>query len=540
MGGKHNDELDLRMLAFLFDSGKIGSPAYGEAVFEYLVKGGELSENPAKIVVSVGDVLQNEAFDDITPFIIRDELCTVRAAGKAHSDYLYAVLMEDITAGSAKKIDGRLKKDCPGYLGMTSVDVDSTDARKQFWKKLIRCYSIELGTITAFGEEEADFAYAEAAKRYGFRVNYDNFPDELECDNQPVLFSTRQSSFITSPQQLEPKEGRNDSDRGIMEMNYSLVKEVEIAGVQIWKAIEDIDRVYIPKSGSSVIPDYLFTSLYQAAQGIERLLKIVIELIVYDNSSVSRQKADELLMGHNHTGMCGFIEQWQPLSLGKSQRKLIDLVSRFYNEVRYSRFRYHENNIMELNLLRDFGRDLKEDGFDDKIKHRYGRAVGAVSHALYRLIKDLSFKLNIYVYELYGDSVAHFSLNDYYKDDLYELLKEIENSKKELLWYALTRGKELGITEAGQGIEALPFEDAGLQDVFEELICNRNSGGSIYDFVSSQYDELVREDKKSWKERLEFISLIGNPHVYFDEEDWGEDDGDEDGASEHDGSEHDG
>lgn len=49
--------------------------------------------------------------------------------------------------------------------------------------------------------------------------------------------STRQSGFITKVEQLELKEGRNDSDRGISEMNYALVKEVEIAGVQIWKAI---------------------------------------------------------------------------------------------------------------------------------------------------------------------------------------------------------------------------------------------------------------------------------------------------------------
>jgi len=91
-----------------------------------------------------------------------------------------------------------------------------------------------------------------------------------------------------------------------------------------------------------------------------------------------------------------------------------------------------------------------------------------------------------------------------------------------LLWYALTQGKELGITTAGQKIEALPFEDAGLQQVFEELICNRNSGGSIYDFVSSQYDEQVDEDKKKWKERLEFIGLIGNPHVYWGEDEWDE------------------
>lgn len=525
MSQKRNNQLDLCMLAFLFDSGKVGSPIYGEKIFECLVTGDELSRNAVKVVVSEGDVLQTEAFDDITPFVIRDELCTVRAMGEKYRDYLFAVLIEDILAENAKRMDNRLKKECPGYLGMTSVDVNSADARKQFWKCLIRRYSIEMETITFFGYEEAGFPYVTVAKNCGFRVNYDNFPDEMECDNQPLLFSTRQSSFITSLEQLEVKKGRNDSDRGISEMNSSLVREVEIAGVQIWKAIEDINQVYIPKSGNNVIVDYLFTSLYQAAQGIERLLKIAIELMVYDNSSYRKQKTDELLMGHNHAGMCDFIEQHQKLSFKKSERKLINLVSRFYNEARYGRFRYNENNIMELKLLQEFGCDLKEDEFDDKVKRRYGKAIGSIAHTLYGLITDLSYKLNIFVYELNYDSVAYFSLNNHYKDDLYGLLKDIENSKRELLWYALTQGKELGITTAGQKIEALPFENAGLQQVFEELICNRNSGGSIYDFVSSQYDEQVSVDKEKWKERLEFISMIGNLYVYCDEGEEDEEDG---------------
>lgn len=518
MREKHNNQPDLCMLVFLFDSGKIGSPFYGEEIFKCLVRGCELSRNAAKVVVSVGDVLQNEVFDDITPFIIRDELCTVKTGNKKCSGNLFAVLMEDISADNAEKIDKRLKKECPGYLGMTSVDVNSADMRKQFWKCLIRNYSIEGETITCFGYKETDFAYVKSAKKYGFLVNYDNFPNETECDNRQTLFSTRQSGFINRLEQLEVKKGWSDSDRGILEMNFSLVKEVEIAGVQIWKAIEDINQVYIPKSENSVIVDYLFTSLYQAAQGIERLLKIVIELMVYDNDSFSRQKVDELLMGHNHTGMYDFIEQQEKLSFGKYERKLIDLVSRFYNEARYGRFRYNENNIMELKLLQEFGSDLKDDEFDNQVKHRYGKAIGTVAHMLYGLITDLSHKLNIYVYELNVDSVAHFSLNNYYKNDLYGLLKDIENSKRELLWYAMAQGKELGITTAGKKIKALPFEVAGLQQIFEELICNRNSGGSIYDFVSSKYDEQVAENKKKWKERLEFIRLIGNTHVYSDED----------------------
>lgn len=528
MSKKHDDKPDLRMLAFLFDSGKIGSMLYGEKVFGFLVQGGELSTNAAKIVVSEGDILQREVFDDITPFVIRDELCTVKTMDKKCSNIPYAVLMEDITADNAKKIDGRLWQECPGYLGMTSVDVNSADERKQFWKWLIRSYSIEMGTITCFGCEEEGFAYDEAAERYGFQVNYDGFSEEENYDDRQLLFSTRRSGFITRLDQLEIKKGRNDSDRGILEMNYSLVREVEIAGVQIWKAIEDIDRVSIPKSGSSVIVDYLFTSLYQAAQGIERLLKIVIELMVYRDEPTDRQRVDGLLMGHNYPGMYHFIlERRQKPPFGKQERKLIDLLSEFYNDARYVRFRYNEDHIMELNLFQEFGRDLEEDTFDDRVKHRYGKALGTAAHRLYRLIFNLSRELNIYVYELNSESVANFSLNDYYKDDLYGLFKDVENSKRELLWYALTKGKELRITAAGREFEALPFEEEGPQQVFEELIRNRNSGRSIYEFVSPQYDDLVDEDKEKWKERLRFIGLVGNSRVYWAEDVWDEEEWEE-------------
>ena len=121
-------------------------------------------------------------------------------------DYIFAVLIEDISVNNAIKLDKRIKEECIAYLGMTSIDIDSTDVRKQFWKMLRRDYSIEGETLTCFGNEEAGFAYSKKAKEYGFRVNYDGFPDEQECDNQIRLFSTRQSSFITKVEQLEVKK----------------------------------------------------------------------------------------------------------------------------------------------------------------------------------------------------------------------------------------------------------------------------------------------------------------------------------------------
>lgn len=513
-----NHQQNRCMVALFFDSGGLGTPSYGEKVFEYIVKGDELKDNNFKVVVSVGDVFNSDIYDDITPFRIMDELCTIEKTDKRCKDYIFAVMLEDVSIVNAKKIDERIKKECPAYLGMTSIDIDSADERKQFWKMLVRCYSIEGETLTCFGYEEEGFGYYKKALEYGFRVNYDGFPDEEDCDDQEYLFSTRQSGFITKVEQLELKEGRNDSDRGISEMNYALVKEVEIAGVQIWKAIEDINRAYIPKKGKNTVVDYLFTSLYQTSQGIERLFKILIELMYYENTSYDRQKIDELLLSHNHEGMYQFINGQINLKFGKNERKIVELMSRFYNEARYNRFSYSKDDIMELSLLQEFGSDIKEDNFDKDIKHRYGKSIGGISHKLYKAISDMSLKLNIYVYELNYNSVASFALSDYYRDDLYGILKEIENCKRELLWYLIKKGKDLKISEIGEEIDALPFDVMGLDSFLEELIYNKDSGSLIYDFVSEEYDEMVKEDKEKWKKRLEFIDIIGNTNYCFFED----------------------
>lgn len=89
-----------------------------------------------------------------------------------------------------------------------------------------------------------------------------------------------------------------------------------------------------------------------------------------------------------------------------------------------------------------------------------------------------------------------------------------------MLWYVLKKGKDFAITQAGEKIESLPFDYMNVQMFLEELICNTNSGSLIYNFVSNEYDEQVAEDKDKWKERLEFIEVIGNTNVYLEEDEW--------------------
>ena len=99
------EDLNLCMVAFLFDSGKIESSFYGEVIFEHLIKGNELSNNMSKVVVSEGDVFHREAYDDITPYTIKNELCTIKKVDDKCRDYIFAVLIEDISVNNAIKLD---------------------------------------------------------------------------------------------------------------------------------------------------------------------------------------------------------------------------------------------------------------------------------------------------------------------------------------------------------------------------------------------------------------------------------------------------
>lgn len=81
----------------------------------------------------------------------------------------------------------------------------------------------------------------------------------------------------------------------------------------------------------------------------------------------------------------------------RRSRQYLEYTSRFYNEGRYKRFSYNEDNLMELALLQDLGNDIKEEEFDDRIKHRYSKTIGHISHTLYDVISKISMELEIFV-----------------------------------------------------------------------------------------------------------------------------------------------
>lgn len=505
------------MIALIFDSGRIDNLFYGDTVFENIISGKEVVSNRRKIVFSIGDILGWNAYSDISPFLIHNELCTISKGQKRYENVLFTVLLEDIDRKIAIDIDLRLKKEFAPYIGMTSIDRDSTDSRKQFWKYLIRKFSIEMETITCFGPDEEEFMYSRTAEQYGFRVNYDGFPND-EDDN---LFSTRQSTFIQNMEQLKFIDGKNDLDRGILEMNFALVQEVNIAGVQIWKAIEDIDRPYIGKCDNRFTSiEYVFSSMYQAAQGIERLLKIIIELILYSKDDNNNRKVEKLLFGHNHPAMIEYISKNRTISLNKNCNRLLNILSEFYSNARYHRFSYNNSNTLELEFIRDFGHDIEENNFNEQVKSLYGKALGQTAQALYKLIRTLSIELNIFVYELSSETAARLCLNDDYGDNLYKTLLQIKQSKKELLWYLMKEGVHLPETKIGKDVATLPFESCDISTYIYDMLTTPASCNLLHGFVSYSYDELIKENKEQWKEHVEAVdALVGTPNLVLDDED---------------------
>ena len=75
------------------------------------------------------------------------------------------------------------------------------------------------------------------------------------------------------------------------------------------------------------------------------------------------------------------------------------------------------------------------------------------------------------------------------------------------------------LTRAGDEFAPLPFDELGIHRCLEDLILNRDTDRQIFDFVSDLYDEMVEEDKDKWKNRLYFITLVGNSNVLDGNED---------------------
>jgi hypothetical protein len=519
-----------RDLVLLFDYSAFPAdqPDYGSIVFDAVFSGVELKENSRKIVISIGDMLPFDTSSDIHQYVINDEICTVDFV-RTQNVGPYSMMLEDIDAAQARQLDCRLKSEMKQYLGMAAIDLNSNDARKQFWKRLLRTFSVEGTTLTVFANEEEfdNFRYTNNAKDCGYAVVSDGF-SSWETGPQGELIVTRQSSRIHNEEQLNKKEAdernsrQQDVSRGLLEMNFALVQEVGIAGAQIWKAVEDIDTLRFPDT-NDFFPqpsvNSAFTSLYMASQGVERLMKVCVELIEYtDKDKKQSEKAYELLYSHNHSSLLDFICGCTSTSVNRNLKHIATVLYRFYNRYRYRRYQFDETHRSEFDLLSEFIDTREDPDFIEKSKHKYCKELGLLSHFLYETVRQLSSALNIFVYELEADSVAYYSLSG--DGDLWNTLQQLKTAKRELLWYLINKGGDLPFAQYMKEFSPLDLDSADINEMTEDLISTGRSSMLLSDAVDSEYDELCASDKLRWRERVNTINcLIANTStILYDEE----------------------
>ena len=510
------------MVALFFDSGRIRSGFYGGEIFNHVVANKEICKNKRTVIVSLGDIF-GDAYQDITPYLVKDDFCTVDLSNHRNyrnlDDWPFCWIMEDIDIDIALKIDEYLKNSLEGYLGMTKINLITTDKRKQFWKSLIRDFSIYKNTITVFGIEEEDFGLLQEAKENGFLVKFDRGYDVYFSRTNDL--GSRGSSFVKTLTDLEIIEGKNDSDRGVLEMNFSLVKEVSVSGVFIWKAVEDINKFNFSFIDSFPYDSTIvFMSLYQASQGVERLQKIIIELLLYKKGQPmkEKEKTDELLHSHNHTALHKWITtNISTKKFSSNSLRLLKILQSFYNNARYSRYTYSKDTSMEITLMKEFGNKCNNNRYDDELKHLYGKALGEISTRYYDLIIDTAHDIGVFVYEISSESPAMIVFSSIRSRDLYEELLRINKAKKELFYWLQRKGESIlpkGNDELD--LEVLDFDPAMIDHYIKEVIKNNNSSSDLSDVVSQIYDEMVADDKPKWLERIKLIEyLVGESNCFI-------------------------
>lgn len=509
------DVLTNSIFAFIFDSGRLNDMCYGEVVFKYMLKEKELTRNPSKMIVSLGDILIYKRYIDIEPYVVKDEYCTIDFDAQNNTtpfkDYPYCWIVEDLSVEIAQEIDKRLKETLVGYVGLSRIGIQNASTRQQFWKNMIREFALFQDTITCFQdpELEGEFMYSETATEMGYRIEY-------QKDNACIEESASlQSSHIKSDDDLEIKQPRKkDMERDLLTLNFSIRQELQISGVLIWRSINDLDKVrlYSEDQYNEQLIEYPFLALYHCSQGVERIQKAIIELICKKNHIEEKEKDEvyDLLFSHSHDKLNQWIEQQEKITFSKNCRKLINILVKFYNSVRYARYSddgCNKTTAPEYQLLLELKNKNSSD-LDSDIKNIFGRCLGELCHIYFNLYYELCNDLNIYAYELEYDSAAAivYHINDK-PVNLYEKLKQRQNAKKEVLYWLIKKARQYPKFSIAKEA-ALKFDPEMIEGYLSDLIFNPEDGYGFFDEVDCLYDDLCAKNKAKWLDRLEMLNYI--------------------------------
>ncbi|MGO3468392.1 MAG: hypothetical protein ACTIMJ_03535 [Weissella hellenica] len=200
-----------------------------------------------------------------------------------------------------------------------------------------------------------------------------------------------------------------------------------------------------------------------------------------------QQRINTLMNSHKNSNITGFIQEKAPnlLNIDSSERKLFESLDNFYKNQRYGRFHpeqtntFYEDSKTLNNLLKH---NSTSQNIVENSLRKLGETIKHLSQKYYKVIKERSTKMNLYTWELSGDSssmTVFLGENDSLIDDL--LLQRF--SKNEILYLLLY--KEIKKTDP----EIPDPLDIDIDDYFLQKFLNYNNNQYVISSVQNALAE---------------------------------------------------
>ena len=300
--------------------------------------------------------------------------------------------------------------------------------------------------------------------------------------------------------------------------NFKLGAEQEIAANFIYDAIRNLHEMETLNMETEIFP-----VLYNLSIGIERLMKVVIVLIEYQDG-MDINAIEESLITHNHMELYKRIKPFFKSPLGNNHIQLLNLLTVFYKTHRYDRFNLSKVSPTEkdkemfygfLNKYLDLNLETKDEIFaienTPQIKRFIGRTVKKITKNLYALVNEYAQVKNLYTYEISGSGSKAAKV--LWGDDTLDF-EDSDRIKIESLIFLMGLN-DTGLIKFIKAIQPLDLDPAMDTDHLQNLLKNNPYRISqIQDEIECLYEGV--EDRK---DRIEKIDFIRDPGIYFSESD---------------------
>ncbi len=195
----------------------------------------------------------------------------------------------------------------------------------------------------------------------------------------------------------------------------------------------------------------------------------------------------DIVYSHKSANIINFIEEQYPniLNIKKNERHLLYSFDEFYNNQRYGRYNpekgitFYEDSKTLNNLLKYFSNDQYNVGSNLKT---LGKIIKRLAKKYYNIINDKSTEMNLYTWELPGDS-SSMTVFLGEKDSLIDDLLLQRFSKNEVLYLLLY--KEIKKIES----EIPDPLDIEIDDYFFQNFLNYNNNQYVISNVQNALEE---------------------------------------------------